>query len=364
MMLALWKRPPRSAAGLPTNPPIDPGPPRTARTSADGSWAFSSSPRPSLSQYSDTQKILMPSPTMPQRPALCFGEVLWDALPDGLFLGGAPFNVAAHLVQLEVPAAIVSAVGNDILGKEIIRRSEFHGVNTRLLQRHESLPTGYVLVEVDHAGEPAYEIVQPTAWDAVAWTQALEQAARDCSVLVFGSLAQRSEETAQTLKQIAPLAPYRAFDVNLRQPFVSREVVRRGLELAHLAKLNEGELRQIAAWENLSGSPKTQSLRLVQDFDLEALCVTRGAGGAFLAFGDQVESHPGFPAEVADAVGAGDAFMAMLLAEKLQNDWYNPEASLARANALGAFVASRRGATPRHDITAIERLTATSKDSR
>lgn len=287
---------------------------------------------------------------------LCIGEILWDSLPEGLFLGGAPLNVAAGLVQWGIPALMASAVGDDQLGREIIRRVKSIGLPTASIQIHHRLPTGFVRVTLDAQGSPTFDIVAPSAWDEIEARADLLQVAEKADAVVFGSLVQRSPVSRETILAVARAASLCVFDINLRPPFVDRAVVQEGLRLADVVKLNIDELTTLAEWFGLDDEPADLARRLANDHSIATICVTRGAAGAFLIHHDHVYTHPGCPVSVADAVGAGDAFLASLLHSILSDGLSDPSQSLARANATGAYVASRRGATPQLDHESILKL--------
>jgi fructokinase len=263
-------------------------------------------------------------------------------MPAGLFLGGAPYNVAYHLRQLGLPAALVSRVGDDRLGREAVRRVEASGLPTDRIQMDDALPTGFVQVEVDGAGVPTYDIVRPAAWDAIA----LPEAVGDAAAVVFGSLAQRSDTSRATIQTLLESAALAVVDVNLRPPFVDRAVVQISLERADIVKLSDEELAEIGGWFGLPEVPGDAMAALAERFGCRAVCVTRGADGAALWHEGRWTEHPGRPVEVADTVGAGDAFLAGLLAAMLGGA--TDEEALDRAIHLGSFVAARPGATPAH----------------
>src|SRR5919202_2049606 len=206
---------------------------------------------------------------MPNSEILCVGEVLWDALPAGLFLGGAPFNVACHLRAAGLPTTMVSRVGSDLLGEEALRRLTRYGVGTDLVQVDPSLRTGFVRVTVDDdADNPAYDIVEPAAWDALAATDALLRRAADARAVVFGSLAQRNAVTRGTIERLLlETRALKVFDVNLRPPYDARDVVRRSLGRADVVKMNEGEMRRLAAWFELPSEPRPMAAALAEKFD-------------------------------------------------------------------------------------------------
>ena len=288
----------------------------------------------------------MPPLPDPSRPVVCAGEVLWDAVPDGLRLGGAPYNVAYHLAHAGRPARLVSRLGDDVLGREARRRLDAGPVDARLVQRDGDLPTGFVGVALDAAGVPTYDIARPAAWDAIALrSEALEAA--DGAAVVFGSLAQRDARSRETLRSLVGAAALAVFDVNLRPPFVDRDAVEASLGAAALVKLSDEELAELAAWFGLPAGLREAAAALAERFGCARVCVTRGADGAALWHGGRWTEHPGVAVDVADTVGAGDAFLAGLLAETLGGA--DDAAALDRACRLGAFVASRVGATPAYD---------------
>ena len=275
---------------------------------------------------------------------LCVGEVLWDALPAGLFPGGAPHNVACHLHALGERAWIVSRVGQDVLGDEIIRRVRNRGMPTGLVQTDPVRPTGFVGVEFDAAGEPRYKIAEPAAWDAIEVTDELLRRARDAAALVFGSLAQRSAATAATLQQLHSIDALKVFDANLRPPYDRRDVVQRSLHWADVAKLNEAELRRLAEWFNLPQGLRSSTQALAEQFGCRMVCVTRGENGAALWTGTEWLEEPALRVAVVDSVGAGDAFLAALVSGILSGK--DPRTTLHQANQLAARTAMRSGATP------------------
>jgi len=282
---------------------------------------------------------------------LCVGEVLWDALPEGLFLGGAPFNVACHLRGAGLPASMVSRVGDDRLGEEVLRRATRYGVGVDLIQTDSALPTGFVRVAIDESGNPAYEILAPAAWDAIEPSEALLLRAREARAIVFGSLAQRDARSRATIARLWESDAMAVFDVNLRPPFDDRDVVDRSLRRADVVKLSEQELASVAEWFALRGTQRAQVAALAETFSCDVVCLTRGSQGAALWNDGRWTEHPGFKVEVRDTVGAGDAFLAVLLAGLFAG---GSDASLLQhANLIGAYVATQYGAVPADQDAAI-----------
>ncbi len=280
-------------------------------------------------------------------PILCIGEVLWDALPAGLFLGGAPFNVACHLHQLGQEATIASRVGADTLGLEAVRRIQARGMNDTCVQRDLTHRTGFVEVALDATGVPDYTIVEPVAWDCIEHTEALAEQAESARAIVFGSLAQRHSPSRETIPALWATGAPAVFDVNLRPPFVERAVVERSLQAASIVKMNDEELVQMTAWFDLPDVPPRAVSALADRFGIPTICVTRGAHGAVLWSEGAWTEHPGYAVNVADTVGAGDAFLAGLLAAYF--DGSDAATLLDVAARLGAFVATQMGPTPQYE---------------
>lgn len=285
---------------------------------------------------------------------LCIGEILWDSLPAGLFLGGAPLNVAGHLHALGVSASIVSRVGRDRLGAEALRRAARIGVTTDLIQVDSTLPTGFVGVELDDDGCAAYDIVAPAAWDSIELTDTVLERAAGARALVFGSLAQRGPASRTTIHALCELPVLKVFDVNLRPPYDEPAITTESLSRAEVVKLNLAELRTITEWQGLPEEPRQAVHALARRFGCRAVCVTMGSGGAAMLRAERWTEHPGYQVAVADTVGSGDAFLAAFLKAYLEGA--PDEEVLRRANLLGAYVSSRPGAMPPHDPEAMESI--------
>jgi fructokinase len=177
---------------------------------------------------------------------LCFGEIVWDALPDGIFLGGAPLNVAYHLNQLGWQAYPVSRIGQDFLGKQTLRNLERANVSSKLIQVDQTYDTGAVVVSLSENGDASYEILQPASWDFIESTPDLMEHAVRAGGLVYGSLATRSEHNAKLLAELIDLVPFSVCDVNLRKPFDDPENAIKWASKASLVKLNDEELEVLS----------------------------------------------------------------------------------------------------------------------
>jgi fructokinase len=285
-----------------------------------------------------------------------FGEILWDCLPSGRHAGGAPFNVAAHLAQLDCSVALVSSVGQDPLGDELLQVAVEKGVDTQFITRARTgIPTGTVNVTVDVNGNATYDIVQPVAWDEIRVPQGVADAVAQSRAFVFGSLAGRSRYNVEQLDKLLALpGPVKFFDVNLRPPFADPTLVLDLARRADVIKLNDDEVGLLAAWLRTgamsAGTPRdAQSLRdacarVAEETATGRICVTRGPDGAAFWESGRLTCVPAPRVEVRDTVGAGDAFMAGLM--RGLTSGVEVHRVLESACRLGAFVASQHGATP------------------
>ncbi|MBF8280473.1 MAG: sugar kinase, ribokinase family [Candidatus Magasanikbacteria bacterium] len=286
------------------------------------------------------------------------GELLFDLLPGGKQLGGAPANFAYHAAALGDRGLILSRVGSDALGEEIISTLALRGLETNHLQIDAAHPTGTVQVKLDVNGQPDFTIIENTAWDNFEWTEDWEALARVADAVCFGTLAQRTLPSRQTIQKFLPTTRsecVKIFDVNLRQSYYSEELLVQSLRSADVVKLNDQEIQVVKNILALSGSSEEELARdLLNKFALDLVCVTRGARGSLFVTAKQQTEHPGFPVAVADAVGAGDAFTAALAHHYLRGSPL--ELMSEAANLLGSWVASQVGAMPPKDPEVILRV--------
>ncbi len=285
---------------------------------------------------------------------LCFGEILWDFLPDGLFVGGAPFNVSYHLFQYGVSSRLVSAVGDDLLGEELTRRMEAWKLPADSVARLPGVPTGYVRAALGATGDAKYTITKNVAWDYIPLTEAVRAIAREADGIVFGTLAQRSDGNLAAISALLDMVPARAlrvFDVNLRAPHDNLDLARFLAQRAGLTKLNAEEAARLAdRADQVEGHEEANARAIARQTGCALICVTAGSRGAGLLRGEKWLWESGREVEVRDTVGAGDAFLACLVAGLIEGK--NSDAELlARACRLGEWVATRRGATPVYDAT-------------
>ncbi|WP_246008816.1 carbohydrate kinase family protein [Hymenobacter metallilatus] len=291
-------------------------------------------------------------------PIACFGEMLWDVLPTGKQPGGAPLNVAVHLHNFGLEAHIISRVGHDDLGAELLAFVESKHISTRYVQQGETHLTGVVKANVSNSMEVTYQIVKPVAWDYIQYDAALSELVQQADAFVYGSLAARHAPSRETLYRLLQQASLKVFDVNLRPPHYSRDVVSYLLNQADIVKLNHHELEEIMGWFSVSSDEATALRWLAERFQLQAVCVTKGADGAALWVDRQLYSSPGLVVQVQDTIGSGDAFLAALLRGWLAGQ--TPPDYLAFACAAGSLVASCQGATPPISEAEVLALAATS----
>ena len=285
---------------------------------------------------------------------VCFGEVLWDVLPEGKKLGGAPLNVAYHLNQLGVPAVMVSRIGNDELGTEILDEMNKRNLSKEFIQIDHERRTSIVNAIPGPNNEMKYEFTPNIAWDAIEWQPALEELVKGSDYFVFGSLAAREQTTTNTLYRLLDVANKTIYDVNLRAPHFSQQVVEGLMHKADWVKMNDNELNIMAEWVGLEGSEEDKVYALHLRFDLDWIIVTKGEHGAFINVDGKFYRHNGYKVNVADTVGSGDSFLAAIIAKTIEGK--SPEDALDFACKTGAFIASKTGGTPIYDMTEIDNI--------
>lgn len=277
------------------------------------------------------------------------GEVLWDVLPEGKKLGGAPCNFAYHVSQFGLDSCAVSAIGDDVLGKEIIESLDEKGVKYHI--DTVPYPTGTVQVELDANGVPQYEIKENVAWDNIPYTAMLESLAERTKAVCFGSLAQRNVVSRNTINRFLDAVPESndalvVFDVNLRQGFYTKEILCNSMERCNILKINDEELVTVS---RLFGYPgidlQDKCWILLGKYNLKMLILTCGINGSYVFTPGNVSFQPTPKVEVADTVGAGDSFTAAFIASILKGE---PVADAHRkAVEVSAFVCTQNGAMPK-----------------
>lgn len=276
---------------------------------------------------------------------IAIGEIVWDCLPSGKQLGGAPLNFAFFAKELGADAYAVSAVGGDELGDETLAVAATTGVCLDYVQRN-SLPTSRVLVTLNEVGIPQYEIVEGVAWDAIEGSDPALKLVEDADVICWGSLAQRSEKSRNSILSLLDAAPdtcVKVFDINIRQHYYTREVVEASLERANILKLNEDELPLVARMLGVEGSDKEIVSILIDMYSLKYLIYTHGADFSEVYSADGEYSHVPTPkVSVADTVGAGDSFTAVFVTSLLKGD--SLKDSHEKAVKVSAYVCTKNGA--------------------
>lgn len=274
------------------------------------------------------------------------GEILWDVFPERKVLGGAPANFAYHISQFGFNGYAVSAIGNDLLGKEILSSLEDKELN--FLIETTDYPTGIVQVTLNNAGIPEYEICENVAWDNIPFTARAENLAQDTQTVCFGSLAQRSSVSKQTIHKFLNAMPkdsLKIFDINLRQNYYTKDIIHESLQMANVLKINDEEVVKIALLYGWGGVEQDICKRILEEYNLEILILTKGTEGSFV-FTPRITSYQPTPkVHVADTVGAGDSFTAAFVAAYLHGDRIEDAHQLAVE--VSAYVCTQHGAMPK-----------------
>lgn len=276
------------------------------------------------------------------------GEVLWDVLESSEEIGGAPVNFAYHINALGACGIPISTIGTDERGERTLNALALRQLSVTTISQNAHYRTGYVQVQVDAHGIATYEFPDNVAWDQLQLNQAALDAAPKLQAICFGSLAQRSPASRQTIKHFLELTPadcLRVFDLNLRQNFYDLPTVKASLHLADVLKLNDDELYVIARMLDLHGNDREQLAALLSRFQLKLVALTRGRHGSLIHTPYALVEHPGAPTQLADTIGAGDAFTAAITLGLLMQN--SPETISDHANKLASYVCSKPGAMPR-----------------
>ncbi len=276
----------------------------------------------------------------------CFGEILWDVFPTYRRIGGAPLNVALRLHRLGAEVSMISRLGRDPNGSEILDFFKKQGLKADLVQLDESLPTGTVEVHLDESRTATYTINEPVAWDAIETSAEIRNAVTGSDALIFGSLACRNKKSEDSLLSLIDLASFKIFDLNLRPPHYDLDRIFSLMLKADLIKMNDEEIEEVCTHLGLPGKNTTERIRALSGVlsPKTTICVTKGAEGAELLHENLLYENPGYPVKVADTVGAGDSFLATLSFLLLGGG--DPQKALDTACAMGSLVAAKEGANP------------------
>ncbi|KAB1229563.1 carbohydrate kinase family protein [Chryseobacterium viscerum] len=283
--------------------------------------------------------------------AVCFGEVLWDIFPgEQRRMGGAPFNVAYHLSKMGVEVNMISSVGDDQLGHDLLDKMNNWNIPADLVQVNTEYPTSTVIATVDENNDAHYDIVEGVAWDFIDTTRKNQEILKTTDAFVFGTLAARNEKSRNTLFQLLELSDYNVFDINLREPYYEVGMIKDVLHKTHLAKFNKAEMRMMLDFLGKDYTTEEDSIKYLQDkFDLKEIMVSKGSKGALYAQGDDFYLYPTIPVTVKDTVGSGDSFLAGFLSKKLEKGSTVHE-MMTQAVSLGAFITSQEGACPEYSL--------------
>lgn len=284
---------------------------------------------------------------------ICFGEVLWDIFPDKKKIGGAPLNVGVRLNAFGNHVSVVSAIGNDNLGQNIETFLVEKGINVDYIQTHNTYKTGDVQVTLNEKGSATYSIEYPRAWDKIELNNDLKQEVTHADAFVFGSLVTRDEVSKQTLYQLLEVAKYKIFDLNLRPPYYSKEILLHLMHKANFVKFNDDELYEVSEFLGSKIKDLEGNIHFISEqTNTKHICVTKGEQGAVLLYDDNFYYNNGYQIKVVDTVGAGDSFLGTLISKLLNNS--EPQSAIDYACAVGAMVAQSEGANPKITIADIQ----------
>ncbi len=296
----------------------------------------------------------MPAIMKSTHEVVCFGEVLWDILPNKSMPGGAPMNVAYHLKKLGLNPALITKIGLDDHGQKLINVLSGNNLAAEYFQVDYDYPTGLVYAWLNHDNEASYDIVAPSAWDFIRWNDEFYPLLSNAAFFLYGSLTSRNKVSRDTLYQLLDVATKKVLDINLRPPHYNRNHIEYLLEKADILKMNLDELELVTGWFS-HFNDCTDRMKLLRDkFNIETIIVTKGSAGALLLDKEMVYTNEGYKVEVADTIGSGDAFLAGLLCQLMNKE--TPSDSLRYASGLGALIATYHGACPNYDINEISLL--------
>lgn len=288
---------------------------------------------------------------MSKKPIVAgIGELLWDVLPSGKQLGGAPCNFAFHAMQAGCEGFVISAVGKDVLGAELIHNIKDLGLSDQFVQENE-FPTSTVTVKLDENGSPDFIIHENVAWDHIRWNKEIQELAIKVDAVCFGSLAQRKHESELSVKSFLNATKpdcLKVFDINLRQTYYSPELIINSLLLCDVLKLNDNELPVVAGYLGLNGHPEKQLEQILNHFKLKYIVYTQGSKGSIIKSAVQSSVSKAPSVQVADTVGAGDCFTAVFITGILRG--IPLEEIHRKATEVSAFVCTQKGATPKLNL--------------
>ena len=289
---------------------------------------------------------------------VCYGEVLWDMLPTGKKLGGAPLNVALRAQSLGCEAKVISSIGKDAPGEGIVEQMKAHAASLQHLQVSENFATSEVLVSLNDAGSASYEIKMPCAWDDIKLREEDVEAVKESDAFIYGSLVARQNISRETLFALLKVSRFNVFDLNLRPPHYKMETLLHLMKSADLIKFNDEEIFEICSAMGAANLSLENSIKFIAEkTNTHRICVTLGSKGAVVFQDDIFVYSNGYKIVVADTVGAGDSFLATLICQMLAGT--DSQIALNYACAVGGLVASKQGANPKVSTEEIEGLMQT-----
>lgn len=276
---------------------------------------------------------------------ICFGELLWDVFPSGKVIGGAPYNIANRANALGLHSSVITSIGKDAHGEELLTSIRATGIDTTFVQVHETLPTGVVKVSVGEEGEPTYDIVRPVAWDDVRVDQVVVNAVNASRAFIYSSLGLRDHRSCDALFSLLPYAPLKICDINLREGHYKKQTILKMMRHADILRTNENELSKVCEWLGLQQLNRREQMKqLAEHYNYKLVLSSLGGEGAVCLQGDDFYVQPVYKVDVVDTVGAGDAFLATFVYSYLQGR--DIPACLRMGCILGALTASKKGGTP------------------
>lgn len=285
----------------------------------------------------------------------CFGETLWDVFPDEKKIGGAPLNVACRLNSFGLEVHLISRVGRDDNGEQILKYLKEYGLSLDTIQIDDDNPTGIVNVHLNDSNTASYTIKKPAAWDYISLDELILNKVKSSDALIFGSLVCRNQISKNTLISLLDNATFKVFDANLRPPNYSLDLILELMKKSDFIKLNDEELEEICDYTNIKSSTlEQQILELSEIAGCKHICVTLGKDGAVLLSDNRIYKNPGYIVKVKDTVGAGDSFLATLIHNFLLKK--DPQDALDYSCAVGSLVASKSGANEGIDEKEIQQL--------
>jgi len=282
---------------------------------------------------------------------VCFGEVLWDIFPpNNRRAGGAPFNVAYHLFRMGIDVSMISSVGDDQLGQELLEKINNWKMSVEGIHCSDTYPTSTVIASIDEHNDAQYDIVSDVAWDFIDIREQDQQLVERADAFVFGTLVTRNKLSRDTLFQLLESSAYNVFDINLRPPFYDKAVIRELLYKVQLAKFNKAELHIVLDFMGKSYRDERDSISYLQDrFAIPEIIISKGSKGALYAQKDDFYLYPTVPITVKDTVGSGDSFLAGFLSKRFDRE-ATAQNIMQQAVALGAFITAQEGACPEYTL--------------